>query len=191
MTPSENLAANLRALRERRGLTQHSFAKACGIPRTTLSGLESGMGNPTLGVLTRVADTLGASLEELLSAPRTEVEYFPAAKLPVQRRGPKGLAKVVKLLPYPVPGMEIDRMELPKGGRVPGVPHRPGTFEYLYCEQGQIQLWVAGTEIALRQGDVAAFPGDQRHSYHQTGAETAVGFSVVHLAPLGRPPAPR
>jgi quercetin dioxygenase-like cupin family protein len=80
--------------------------------------------------------------------------------------------------------MEIDRMTLGPSKRLTGQPHRPGTQEYLCCERGQLTLRVAGERFALEPGDVAAFPGDQRHSYHNEGRETAVGFSVVTLAPL-------
>jgi quercetin dioxygenase-like cupin family protein len=81
--------------------------------------------------------------------------------------------------------MLIDRMEIPPQGRIPGVPHMPGTREYLTCEAGQIDLAVAGEQWTLGPGDVVVFRGDQRHSYRNRGARTAVGYSVVLLAPLG------
>jgi hypothetical protein len=72
---------------------------------------------------------------------------------------------VRKLLPDPVPGMEIDRMELPPGSRMTGIPHTPGTREYLMCETGQIALTAAGEHWLLDAGDVVAFRGDQKHAY--------------------------
>ena len=92
-------------------------------------------------------------------------------------------ATVRKLLPHAIPGMEMDRIELPPGGRMPGVPHTPGTREYLACERGELALTVAGETWPLRPGDVLAFRGDQRHSYANAGNGTAVGYSVVVLAP--------
>jgi len=80
--------------------------------------------------------------------------------------------------------MEIDRMELAPGGRFQGVPHRPGTHEYLCCERGRLVLHVAGERLDLEPGDVAAFAGDQRHSYENRGRAPAVAFSVVTLAPV-------
>jgi quercetin dioxygenase-like cupin family protein len=78
--------------------------------------------------------------------------------------------------------MLIDRMELPPRGRVTGVPHMPGTREYLTCESGELVLTVAGEAWRLRPGDVLVFRGDQRHSYANPGATLAVGYSVVVLA---------
>jgi quercetin dioxygenase-like cupin family protein len=80
--------------------------------------------------------------------------------------------------------MAIDRMELAAGARYPGSPHSPGTHEFLYCERGRITLRVSGEQFELQRGSVAAFPGDQRHSYENPGSTLAIGFSVVSLAPV-------
>jgi mannose-6-phosphate isomerase-like protein (cupin superfamily) len=78
--------------------------------------------------------------------------------------------------------MEIDRIEVAPGGRMTGVPHTPGTREYLTCESGEVLLVVGGERFTLEPGDVAVFRGDQRHSYHNPGKRPAVGYSVVVLA---------
>jgi len=181
---TRNLAANLRFIRERRNLTQAQLAKLCAIPRSTVANIETGESNPTLSVLTRLALALQLSLEELLSAPRARCQLFPRGALPTVNRGKSGKTRVQKLLPDPIPGMEIDRMEIGVGERMAGIPHRPGTHEYLYCERGTIVLWVAGERFEVGPGDVAAFPGDQAHSYQNVSAEPSIGFSVVTLAPI-------
>jgi quercetin dioxygenase-like cupin family protein len=79
--------------------------------------------------------------------------------------------------------MEFDRMQLPPGGRLTGVPHTPGTREYLACEAGQIVLIASGESFTLEVGDVVVFRGDQRHSYQNRGTRPAVGYSVVLLTP--------
>jgi quercetin dioxygenase-like cupin family protein len=78
--------------------------------------------------------------------------------------------------------MLIDRMEIPAGGQIIGVPHMPGTREYLTCEAGVLQLAAGGESWRLTPGDVVVFKGDQRHSYTNVGNRTAVGYSVVVLA---------
>ena len=85
-------------------------------------------------------------------------------------------------MPDPIPGMEIDRIEILPGGRMTGVPHTPGTREYLTCESGQLELIVSGERFTLSPGDVAVFRGDQRHSYQNPNKIAAVGYSVVVLA---------
>ena len=174
------LAANLRQLRDARGLTQAQAARLAGLPRPTWTTLESGSANPTLGVLVRAAAALHLSIEELIGPPRATGRVYRAEGLRSRRRG---AVTVRDLLPEKIAGMEIDRMELPRGAVLNGIPHTPGTREYLACERGRIELSAEGQSFALAAGDVVVFHGDQRHSYRNPGAETAIGYSVVVMTP--------
>jgi transcriptional regulator with XRE-family HTH domain len=176
------LGRNVRQLREARGLTQGQMARLSGIPRATWGHLESGGANPTLAVLHKVASALQVPLEELTAEPRSATRHFRREALKAHRQGD---GEIRKLLPDPIPGVVIDRMELPAGGRIPGVPHMPGTREYLTCESGEIVLAAGGEQFRLGPGDVVVFRGDQRHSYRNPGGRAAVGYSVVLLAPVG------
>jgi transcriptional regulator with XRE-family HTH domain len=173
------LAANVRHLREARGLTQQQMARLAGIPRATWGHLETGSANPTLAVLDRVATALQVPIEELTAAPRTAGRLHPRSALRTRRQGD---GAVRQLLPDPIPGVILDRMELPPGGRIPGVPHMPRTREYFTCEAGRVVVAVAGEQWSVGPGDVLVFRGDQRHSYTNPGAAPAVGYSVVLLA---------
>lgn len=181
---ARNLAHHLLELRRRRALTQAGLARLAGVPRSTITHLESGRGNPSLLNLARVAGALQVSIEELLSPPRAQTQLIRARDLPVERRS-QGAALIYGLLPDALPGMAIDRMELEPGARMAGVPHTSGTREYLTCMQGELTVYVAGEKHRLSRGDVLAFPGDRPHSYQNTGAARAVGISVVALAPPG------
>lgn len=176
----DRIARNIKQLREARGLNQGQMAKIAKMPRATWTNLESGAANPTIAVLHKVAGALQVSLQELLAEPRAECELFPRGSLPQRTQGQ---ALVRKLLPHAIPGMEMDRIELPPGGRMVGVPHTPGTREYLTSEAGDIELVAAGERWLLHPGDVLAFRGDQRHSYANPGSRTAIAWSVVVLAP--------
>ena len=178
-TLASHLADNLRELRQRRGLTQAKLAALSEVPRSTVANIEAGGGNPTLNVLVKLASCLQLTLEELLSPPKGECQLFKRGSLPTVARGRGPKTFLHKLLPHATPGMEIDRLELEPGARYTGAPHKSGTHEYLYCERGALTLWVAGDRFDLDAGDVAAFPADQAHSYHNPGDDRAIGFSVV------------
>src|SRR4051812_14617000 len=175
----DRLAKNIKQLREARGVTQQQIAKLATVPRATWAHLESGAANPTLAILHRAANALQVSLEELLSTPRATCRLYLRETLQVRT---PGNVTVRKLLPDPIPGMEIERLEIPVKGRMVGVPHTPGTREYLTCETGEMLLVVSGERFTLSPGDVAVFRGDQKHSYHNTGMKPAIGYSVVVLA---------
>ena len=87
-------------------------------------------------MLVKVAHALQIRLEELIEPPRRAGRLYPASSLPFRKRGS---VTVRKLLPETLAGLEIERMELPTGAAMAGVPHTPGTREYLTCEQGQIE----------------------------------------------------
>ncbi|NNL67511.1 MAG: cupin domain-containing protein, partial [Myxococcales bacterium] len=135
-----------------------------------------------LAVLVKVAAALQVSIQELIGPPRSGGKRYPAASLRSRKRGG---ASVRGLLPEPIPGMEIDRMELPRGAQMTGTPHTHGTREFLTCERGRIELVASGDRFEVVAGDVVAFRGDQRHSYRNVGSETAVAYSVVAIAPPG------
>ena len=175
------LGQNVRQLREARGLTQQQVARIAKLPRATWSHVESGAGNPTLAVLDKVATALQVPIEELTSAARGVGRLHPREALRARKQGD---GEVRQLLPDPIPGMVIDRMSIPAQGRIPGVPHMPGTREYLTCESGEIVLAAGGEQWRLTPGDVVVFKGDQRHSYTNAGSRPAVGYSVVVLARL-------
>jgi len=176
-----HLGNNVRQLREARGLTQQQMARISGVPRPTWANLESGAANPTLMVLAKVATALQVSLEELISPPRGSSRFFAAAELPVRQRGK---VRVRRLLPEAIAGLEIERMELPPGAGMAGIPHTPGTREYLTCERGEIELSESGQVWRLQAGDVVVFRGDQSHGYRNPGSAPAIAYSVIALAPV-------
>lgn len=178
-----NLGRNIQQLREARGLSQQQIAGIVDMPRATWANLESGAANPTLSVLVKVAEALQVRLEELIEPPRRTGRLYAAATLPKRKRGE---VTVRQLLPETIAGLEIDRMELPPGAAMSGVPHTPGTREYLTCERGQIELSAAGESWTLAPGDVVVFRGDQKHGYRNPGSRAAVAYSVVAFAPVAR-----
>ena len=182
---AQNLASNLNSLRLKSGMTQLALAKLAQIPRSTIAHLESGSGNPSLANLVRISAALQVGLEELLNQPRPQCKLIKAKDVRSVKRS-SGIATVFKLLPDPLPGMEIDRIEIEKNGRLGGIPHTAGTQEYLTCIRGSITVSVMGSQYRLEEGDVLAFPGDQPHAYQNLSNSKATGFSVVVLANVPR-----
>src|SRR5262249_15135409 len=127
-----------------------------------------------------VAGALQVPVEELISPPKATAKFYRAETIPKQRRG--GVV-IRKLLPDHLQGLELDRMGLPPGSLMTGVPHRMGTREYLACESGKVELMVSGEKYELSAGDVVVFRGDQKHSYANRSSREAVAYSAVVLGP--------
>jgi XRE family transcriptional regulator, regulator of sulfur utilization len=181
---SRALASNVAVFRKKKGLSQNQLAALSQIPRSTVSYIESGTGNPSLANLARLASALQISIEELLSPPPANFKLVKAKDVPTQLRH-QGRITVYKLLSDPIPGMLLDRFEMEGLARMGGVPHHSGTREYLTCIQGEVVITVAGERYALKKGDVFSFSGDQNHSYENPAQTSNICISVVTLAPVG------
>lgn len=58
-------------VRESQGLSQRRFSLMIELDRVTLSRIESGIGNPTIETLQRIADGLSIDVAELFVADRS------------------------------------------------------------------------------------------------------------------------
>ena len=175
---SRYLAINLLALRKKKSLSQSRLSELADIPRSTITHMESGEGNPSLTNLCKLAAALSLSIEELLSRPRSECTLLKAAEVPVLSRS-SGKVLVYKLMPDAVRGIEIDRVEIQGNSSMGGRPHVQGSKEYLMTLAGEVTVSVDGEDYAVAAGDVLAFPGDQRHAYRNSRSRPAVALSVV------------
>jgi transcriptional regulator with XRE-family HTH domain len=66
--PQAALGKVVRELREAKGLTQEAVAHVAGVHPTWVSRLESGMLNPSWGMVARVAKALGVQVSDLAKA---------------------------------------------------------------------------------------------------------------------------
>jgi XRE family transcriptional regulator, regulator of sulfur utilization len=178
------LADNIVALRKKKALSQEQLSKMAEIPRSTLTHIESGSGNPSLQNLVKLSAALQVGLEELLSRPRNECELRELSEIPVIKRS-QGRVRIFKLLPDKVKGLDVDRMEMDAGALMGGHPHLGGAKEYLTVIEGEVTVIVAGDQYKVKAGGVFAFPGDQAHSYRNTGEKKALAISVVVPVTLG------
>ena len=61
------VGANVRRLRQKKGLTQEQFAEISGFSQQYISGLEKGHRNPTVVSLHELATALGIAPAELIT----------------------------------------------------------------------------------------------------------------------------
>jgi transcriptional regulator with XRE-family HTH domain len=70
MDLARHFGAAIRRHRELIRLSQEELAERAGLDRTYVSGVERGRRNPTLEVLQRLADALGADLDVIFATAR-------------------------------------------------------------------------------------------------------------------------
>jgi transcriptional regulator with XRE-family HTH domain len=73
----ERVGRNIRAERERAGLSLSQLAAATGISKAHLVRLEKGGGNPSLEILARIAEALEVTIADLVGSPK--LTFSPAS----------------------------------------------------------------------------------------------------------------
>ena len=67
MSNNQNLAKNVKKLREAKGLSQEKLARLADVANNTIIKIEAGKNqNPTLETLKKVAQALGVSVDDLI-----------------------------------------------------------------------------------------------------------------------------
>ena len=68
------ICENIQILRKKRNLTQEALAELVGVTRQTIAKWESGESVPDLSLAGKLASVLDVALDELVEAPREELE---------------------------------------------------------------------------------------------------------------------
>jgi transcriptional regulator with XRE-family HTH domain len=177
ITPGARIGANLRALRERRGLSVVALAERSGVARATLTTLEAGRGNPTIDTLYALADALGSALGDLIGEPAsTRVEVLRAGE------GARVAGAVSARLLDRVHGhrlAELYQVEFATTARRAD-PHPAGVVESLLLVEGRLLVGPAAAPVELSAGDFVRFPGDVPHLYQALDGPAAGVLVMSH-----------
>ncbi|HYI80646.1 MAG TPA: XRE family transcriptional regulator [Thermoleophilaceae bacterium] len=175
-----DLAANLRRLRVAAHLSLSELARATGISKATLSGIERGAGNPTVETLAALAGALRVSLGELLERPEL-------APIRIVRGGrPADGGEIRRTLEGPALGgggaLEALELNLPAGHVEQLAPQAPGSRTLLYVLRGKLIAGPVERVSELVAGDYASFPADVPRQVEAAGARPARALLLVQPA---------
>lgn len=169
---STRLAVNLRRLRDDLGLSQQALSERSGVPRPTVAHLESGQANPTLTVVSKLARSLGVTLDGLLEPEEPALRLLEPGELRSER---SRHMKRRSLLPEGLAGgLRFERVELKPAGACQLEAPR-GASGVVACERGELLLTSSGQSIQLKTERVALTQGVVRCS-------SASGAVVYHLS---------
>ncbi|MBF0095854.1 MAG: helix-turn-helix transcriptional regulator [Magnetococcales bacterium] len=166
---SNLVGMRIRALRGQRKKTQQQLADLAGIPRATLASVERDDANPSLAVVFKIATALGMTIDELVESEQRRIQHVAVEKM---RRSSSGDGLYQAITVSPPGSFHFNQLAFRLSGQgvYPGVPHPPGSEEYLHVLAGEVELEVAGEHLLVRTGETAAFRGNVRHSYRNPGA---------------------
>ncbi|MFF2493431.1 helix-turn-helix domain-containing protein [Agromyces sp. NPDC058064] len=163
----DGVAARLRELRTRRGLTLAELSEETGISASTLSRLESGGRRPTLDLLIRLAAVYRASLDDLVGAP--QIADPRVQPKPFYRDG-----TAIIPLTRSNPDLHAFKMVLP--GHAPDAPVEQRVhegYDWIYVLSGRVRLALGDEEIVLEPGEAAEFDTRMPHGTASASLEPA------------------
>lgn len=174
------VGANLRALREARGLSLDTMAQLTGLSRQLLGQIELGKAAPSVSVVWRLARAFDVPFSALISThQRVETSVLRAAQAkrlvsPDGRFSSRALYDLAEKT-----NVEFYELRLAAHSREDAQPHQAGTRENLVVTAGKLELEVGGARHELATGDAIVFAADVAHSYVNPSSEECRMYLVM------------
>jgi transcriptional regulator with XRE-family HTH domain len=163
--PLDVIAASLRRERERHGISLTELARRANLAKSTLSQLESGMGNPSIETVWALAVALDVPFSTLVDPPQEPVQVIRAGEGNMIRSDHAPFGAVLLSACPPGARRDLHVMTAEPGGTRAAHAHIRGTTEHVVVAAGRWRVGPTGKEVELGPGDYARFPGDREHSY--------------------------
>jgi XRE family transcriptional regulator, regulator of sulfur utilization len=172
----------LREKRKSRGMSLDELAVASGVSRAALSQIELLKGNPSLGVLWKIAVGLGIPFAELIGSQSKGVAVLRRTDAQVLRSA-DGKMESRPLSPAGSnPLVEIYELRLAARASHASDPHASGTREIVVVLSGALNRRVAGDLHELASGDSISFRADEPHAYENPGTSEARYHDLIIYA---------
>ncbi|WP_198347231.1 helix-turn-helix domain-containing protein [Nocardia terrae] len=162
--------ANVRRRREEAGLTLDQLAAQSAVSRAMLSKVERGEKSPTIGVASKIAHALNASLSDLIGGPpppnSAVAVVMRRSERPIFRDPETGFERHMVSAAPGVAGGEMLVHYLPahiSTGLLPAYP--PGTEKQLVVLEGTLTVLLGGITETLNEGDSIFFQADTDHGF--------------------------
>lgn len=184
------IAANVRRLRQERGLTIDLLAERGGLSRGTVIQVEQGRANPNIATLGRLADALSIGVATLIApeaAPRVVVRR--QEETAALWSSPAGSRALFLVGTDPPEIVELWDWHVEPGDAFDGEAHPPGTIELLAVLDGELTLTVGERVERVAAGDSVLFDAVVAHRYANE-ATRATRFVMSVLQPAGGPLGP-
>jgi len=174
----ENIGQRLKTLRQRQGLSQRKLAQIAGVSNATVSLIEHGRTDPSMGLLRKILNSLGVSFAEFFSsATSTSEKYFYSRdELSEIGSGPISYLQVGSDLSESQLQILYERYD-------PGADTGQSMLSHDAEEggivlQGRLELTIGDEVQVLRAGDAYLFNSRLPHRFRNTGNEECLVVSA-------------
>ncbi|SCL68880.1 transcriptional regulator, XRE family with cupin sensor [Micromonospora citrea] len=178
--PLATIAVALRRERDRVGISLTELARRAGIAKSTLSQLESGVGNPSVETLWALGVALGVPFSRLVEPPAAAVRVVRAGEGPRIRSEHSDLTATLLAAGTAHARRDVYLLELEPGTVRTAESHTPRSVEHIVVGAGRLRVGPEGDPVELGPGDYATFPGDTPHRYEALVAGTFAVLVMEH-----------
>ncbi|MEU4832348.1 XRE family transcriptional regulator [Streptosporangium sp. NPDC023615] len=181
-----DIGRRIRGLREERGISLSALARAAGVGKATLSGLENGTRNPTLETLWAVTAELGVPLAMAIGTPAAGAVADPGGdERSLVIRGTAVAGTLLRVFEDEAVTYELYRLVVRAGAPQISPAHHEGVTEHLTVFAGTLSAGPVGAPLRAGPGEHVSWVSDVPHVY------AVVGDQDVHASLLIRYPRPR
>ncbi|PWR23600.1 helix-turn-helix domain-containing protein [Zavarzinia compransoris] len=166
-----HLAANLKRLRQRAGLSQEQLSRLSGVSRRMLVGMEAGDSNVSLSTLDKVAAALGVLLPDLITD-RSENPPRPVLAWTGRHRGSE--AHLLQSVPASQLA-ELWEWVLMPGESYTSAADPAGWYEMVLVIEGELEITFADRVERLGPGQTLSYRSDRPFDY-RPAADARVRF---------------
>ncbi|MBA0197231.1 helix-turn-helix transcriptional regulator [Pectobacterium brasiliense] len=180
ITPIARLAVSIRRERERLNLSVTELAKRAGLAKSTLSQLETGIGNPSLETLWALAMALDVQVSQLIGQPRQHVQVIRANEGAATYSEQANYAATLLAACPAGAQRDIYRLKVQPGEARVSQPHRPGTVEHVILSSGRARIGPVTQPVELSAGDYISYSADVPHLFDALEADTSAVMLIEH-----------
>ncbi|MBN3142718.1 helix-turn-helix transcriptional regulator [Pectobacterium brasiliense] len=180
ITPIARLAVSIRRERERLNLSVTELAKRAGLAKSTLSQLETGIGNPSLETLWALAMALDVQVSQLIGQPRQHVQVIRANEGAATYSEQANYAATLLAACPAGAQRDIYRLKVQPGEARVSQPHRPGTVEHVILSSGRARIGPVTQPVELNAGDYISYSADVPHLFDALEADTSAVMLIEH-----------
>ena len=173
MDVTQVVAKNFRKMREQRRLSLDNVAALTGVSKSMLGQIERGEVNPTITVMSKIANGLKISFSTLLERDDEPSETVRGTQVdPLYEDDGRYINYPLFTFSDSRP-FEIFRIVIKPYGQLESQDHLQGSEEYVTVFSGSVVITTGGTEHRLQTGDSLRFAADVHHAYRNDTGETA------------------
>lgn len=158
----ELVARNVKRLRAERKLSMAALASQAGLSKQTLSKIEQGEGNPTLGTLEAIGMALGTSARALITEWGSSIRVQSSSGANWVETSNGDVRMLEQLYGSGYVRSVIVKLDATRSGTAADALSS-GALHQVYVIEGEAEVGPVGQTVHLTVGDYVKFPADTPH----------------------------